>query len=831
MIHKIITLLTLISLVLGVFSSPVAHPTTPKSQQAELVAEQPDSAGESPLIMVLDLSGSMNEEDGTGLIKLTGAKKAVSNAIRSLPAAQPFGLWQYPGGTSDCSAGSFEITPAKITDLAGTIRQVDSLIAEGGTPTGPALQATVDQLKSTGTTQATLVLVSDGESNCGEPPCAVTEQIIEDGFDVTVHAVGFRVSEAGREELDCIASVTGGKYVDVDDSDELNNEIRDMTRAKLHIEVAETLSFAGIPARITATVTNVTPISASDTRLSLDLEAGTPVNLNTLLRLGNIRGASSITKSWIVGDTETSLDLQHLEGSPGKNPQGRKFTVHAWATNADRVSAQGIVGFAASSGDKGKLGSYLGDFLRTPVEDGHPLVILGDSYSSGEGAYNYTNPPKDVSQDCHRSTATYLVPDFRPDQIVNLACSGAVSEDLTNPSHKHKAPPQLTQLDRLKKAPAGVIMSIGGNDFKFSDIITQCVIGNCDKNAEQISGWFSNAKALREKLSPVYQETWKRINTPERMTQRGGATAPVVVVAYPNLTHASRLGACGTVRFHEATVWHVLGPGEVKVANQLAAHLNAALKAAVADARNNGYEVYFVSDTADAMLPNHSLCAGQESYINGVELLGKKPSPESMHPNVAGYRATSGAIINWSRTVKTFSPDEAKQQLDEQRRREKSGIVANSQRLFVPPAPQVSLDSAASGFKPSATGLFMNGAPVNVSGEGYAPFTPVIISLHSNPTLLGGLTADEQGRIEGQVRVPWEMELGRHDLVASGTNEDGSYRETRLPISVISTPPVWVQLAPFGVGALLLGAMVMLFFWRRTLRRHSAQGMNPSQQR
>lgn len=756
------------------------------------------SADDSPLVMVLDLSASMDEDDGTGLLKITGAKGAVENVIRSIPATQRFGLWTYPDATNDCSAGGFALTPARISDVNGTIAKVDALIADGGgTPTGPALEGVADALTAKGTTTATLVLVSDGESNCGDSPCIVAQNLIASGFDITVHAVGFRVSQEGREELDCVAAATGGKYVDVDDSDELDNEIQRMTRAQLEVTVAETVGYTGAPARISATIANTSPIVADDVRLLLELDAGLPADFPRFLRLGSLKSGASLTRSWVVGSDQTPLLTKATQPDLA-------FTVSTWATNADRVSAEGIVGKPASSDRKPRLGDALGDWLRKPLQAGHPLVILGDSFSSGEGASPYETPPAGIAKDCHRSKQTYLMPVLDEGQSVNLACSGARTWDFYLPSNRASTS-QRAQLEGLKQAPGAAIMSFGGNDIGFSEIVKKCVLGDCADSSDQVATWVDAADSLRWWLAPLYKDTWRIINTPERRAQRGGEYAPVVVIAYPRLTHASRFGACDVASTGAAT----FSAREVKTANLLAAHLNGAIKAAVADARAAGFEIYFVPDTADAMQPNHTVCDAQDRYVNRVAI----GSSESMHPNSQGYGVMTGAIISWSRTTKLEAPHLDSSEVQRVRN------VEPPWRLFTFDTPVVEFSTQA-----TVDGYLFTGAPVRIKGSGFERGTPVLVLIHSRTTPLGTLIADEDGRVDGELRVPFELEVGTHEIVASGTNTDGSYRETPVPVAVLRTPPAWVQVAPFGAGALLLvsAALLTCWWWRR--RRSQAVG-------
>ena len=70
---------------------------------------------------------------------------------------------------------------------------------------------------------ATIVLVSDGKSNCGPSPCEVAKSIVDSGFDLTVAAVAFDIEDGGGE-LECVANVTGGTFSDAKDSGELIKE-------------------------------------------------------------------------------------------------------------------------------------------------------------------------------------------------------------------------------------------------------------------------------------------------------------------------------------------------------------------------------------------------------------------------------------------------------------------------------------------------------------------------------------------------------------------------------------------------------------------------------
>jgi hypothetical protein len=125
------------------------------------------------------------------------------------------------------------------------------------------------------------------------------------------------------------------------------------------------------------------------------------------------------------------------------------------------------------------------------------VVVLGDSYASGEGtsdasgnhwiqgtgdgafADGGTTTTKD---NCHRSKNSYAVTVFKAAGF--FACSGAVIGQVYNLTTADKHPwlngtsfrsdGNLTQVDRLSGNEAKIIVSAGGNDAGFATILKAC---------------------------------------------------------------------------------------------------------------------------------------------------------------------------------------------------------------------------------------------------------------------------------------------------------------------------------------------------------------------
>ena len=145
--------------------------------------------------------------------KLEQAKEALTAATDALGAGQPAGLRTYAGGCGN--PGTLRV-PTGTANREALRSSIASLSASGGTPTPSALLGAAGDLAHIAGARS-IVLVSDGQSTCGDP-CPTAEAIKkEQGIDFTVHTVGFQAPKAAEGELSCIAKATGGRYVPAND--------------------------------------------------------------------------------------------------------------------------------------------------------------------------------------------------------------------------------------------------------------------------------------------------------------------------------------------------------------------------------------------------------------------------------------------------------------------------------------------------------------------------------------------------------------------------------------------------------------------------------------
>ena len=206
---------------------PAASAAGQTGRTGEETAAEGSSSG---LVMVLDSSGSMADDDGTGRSRMESARTAVGTVVDALPDGHPTGLRVYgadrPKGCTDTRL----VRPVRPLDRAGMKQAVNAVQPKGDTPIGLSLQKAAEDLPqpvdgAIGT--RTILLISDGEDNCGSPqPCEVAERLAEDGVGLRIDTVGFQVRGAARQQLECIARAGNGRYYDAPDAKALARQLQ-----------------------------------------------------------------------------------------------------------------------------------------------------------------------------------------------------------------------------------------------------------------------------------------------------------------------------------------------------------------------------------------------------------------------------------------------------------------------------------------------------------------------------------------------------------------------------------------------------------------------------
>jgi Mg-chelatase subunit ChlD len=190
---------------------------------ALLAASAPSLAGERA-ILVLDASGSM-WQTVDGRTKVEIARDAVDAMLADWNPEVSLGLMAYGHRRrGDCNDIELLIPPEGF-DRARISRTVRNLNALGMTPITASVRQAAEALRHT-EHKATVILVSDGEETCNADPCALGAELAAQGIDFTAHVIGFDLPEGpARDQLQCLARETGGRYLEARDAAELNRAL------------------------------------------------------------------------------------------------------------------------------------------------------------------------------------------------------------------------------------------------------------------------------------------------------------------------------------------------------------------------------------------------------------------------------------------------------------------------------------------------------------------------------------------------------------------------------------------------------------------------------
>lgn len=167
----------------------------------------------------------------------------------------------------------------------------------------------------------------------------------------------------------------------------------------------------------------------------------------------------------------------------------------------------------------GAAGSGLLTAIPASAQGPVNYVALGDSYSSGLGAGNYSGGS------CERSANAYPVlwANAHGASLINATCSGATTSDVIN-----------GQVSSLSSSTTLVSITIGGNDIGFAQAMETCVLSSTSTCVSAVNIAEQSATTV---LPGALDTTFATIAT-------DAPNAKVVVMDYPELYDLSRSAGC-----------------------------------------------------------------------------------------------------------------------------------------------------------------------------------------------------------------------------------------------------------------------------------------------
>ena len=287
------------------------------------------------------------------------------------------------------------------------------------------------------------------------------------------------------------------------------------------------------------------------------------------------------------------------------------------------------------------------------------VISLGDSYISGEAgdlignnsaeirAGAYVDGTDTPNNRCHRSdVAPINSAQISGVRAINIACSGATSENVLNTGQWGEGS-QIGQLRTLAQANdvEMVVVSIGGNDAGFEDLVAACVTGFAlDRPCSDpgIAGPFE--RRVENNLGPGADATVAAVK--QVLATTGNSDARIVLQSYPSPVPSFTVYD-GPQRLNHGCAF--LGDDIRYIDSTFVPLIDETLRG-VASAQ--GVEFLSLSDA----FVGKELCSrtvtsrGNSSnpadleWAAGVRLGSNGPLQQSVHPNALGQQALGRCI-------------------------------------------------------------------------------------------------------------------------------------------------------------------------------------------
>ena len=184
------------------------------------------------------------------------AQTVLTHLVRDkLPAGVPLAFRVFGDTPSSCQTRL--AVPLGPLDPAAVVSQIQGIhvLASVNTPIAAALKQVASDLKGV-TGPRIVVLVTDGEENCGGNPAAAVKALAHAGFDVHVNIVGFQIgSKALRAQMAAWAKAGNGSFFNAASSGDLNAAVSRAVGAPFRVldkngKVVATGTVNGVPVQL-----------------------------------------------------------------------------------------------------------------------------------------------------------------------------------------------------------------------------------------------------------------------------------------------------------------------------------------------------------------------------------------------------------------------------------------------------------------------------------------------------------------------------------------------------------------------------------------------------
>jgi Mg-chelatase subunit ChlD len=210
-----------------------------------------DKGVQKTVIFMLDVSGSMGENDKNGKVKVEIARKKIMNLIKSHEYKdKKIGLVTFGGecntlrckilpdyrnqshvidhlNSSNCS------NPNGSTPLAYAIREVTQILSQQNLTPAAKVVRQLDKFSKQPRVIPIIILFTDGFDTCDGDPIKEVRKAKEGGIDFITYIIGYSVNtintnERELKQLPILAMIGGGRYISADTEQELEDRFNEL---------------------------------------------------------------------------------------------------------------------------------------------------------------------------------------------------------------------------------------------------------------------------------------------------------------------------------------------------------------------------------------------------------------------------------------------------------------------------------------------------------------------------------------------------------------------------------------------------------------------------
>lgn len=465
-----------------------------------------------------------------------------------------------------------------------------------------------------------------------------------------------------------------------------------------------------------------------------------------------------------------------------------------------RFVNDGLLSFEAVSSDASHSGTY--EVAPTSgITSLADYIGLGDSYTSGEGAFDYLLGTDTPDNTCHLSVKSYpllLARDLFGAGGHSVACSGAVIDDIGSTSGNYRGQAKDgASLDELRVShpqtlasietgflpghiaqhrfirrwqPRIATVSIAGNDIGFGNILRSCVAPRISLNRSDNTCYSTYEERLE--LKNLVDRTGPRWEALFDQLKREAPGTRLYAIGYPQIAKSG--GGCGlNVR---------LDRDELELAEKIIDYINHGIRKAALASGTDYVDIskalygHRLCEAESDDIAMNGLTAGNDFGVAGVGLLGR----ESYHPNALGQKLIAQAILRQTNGLAgpgSIAGDDGAgggtvAALLEAPKTGRTVYDLVPDRDLAPEAGRrgdeirIEADGAKDGLRPSTAYTVLMDGP---SGE-----------------VLGTFVSNGSGDVTGNVQIPADTVPGGHRIDLTGPGQGSRPIDVTSPLYVIA---------------------------------------------